>query len=359
MKLGILGGGQLARMLTLAAYPLGIRTVCLDPNPQACAGEVTDLIVGEFTNPSALSQFLADVDCVTLETENIPLTSLEFILKTKPLYPSAKALEITQDRLYEKKFLRSLQIPTVAFQPIRTEDELTQAVADLGLPAVLKTRRFGYDGKGQYILRDLLDISDSWRLYQSYPLILEEFVSFESEFSLISVRNKHGEIRFYPLIRNKHVQGILYSSEAPFNNETLQQEAERYAREILETLQYIGVFTIEFFYDGKKLIANEMAPRVHNSGHWTIEGAYTSQFENHLRAICDLPLGSTNIIAHSFLLNCIGQMLPIQSCLAIPGVHYHQYGKASHPGRKLGHITLIDANVDDYQKSKNNLLKLC
>lgn len=358
MKLGILGGGQLARMLALAAYPLGIRTLCLDPNPKACAGDVADLMVGEFTDKSALCQFLSDVDCVTLETENIPLSCAEFVLKTRPLYPTAKALEIAQDRLHEKSLFKSLHIPTPAFLSVESAEELTRAVSDLGLPAVLKTRRFGYDGKGQYVLRTQSDISKSWHCLQTQSLILEEFISFEYELSLIAVRNKNGEIRFYPLTQNHHIKGILYSSEAPFNNHALQQEAQNHAIQILDALQYVGVLTIEYFYDGNKLIANEIAPRVHNSGHWTIEGAYTSQFENHLRAICDLPLGNTEVMGHCFLLNCIGEMLPPKSYLHIPGLHYHTYGKTPRPNRKLGHITLVDLNLERYQKNKQILAKI-
>lgn len=358
MKLGILGGGQLARMLALAAYPLGIRTLCLDPSPKACAGDVADLIVGEFTDEYALRQFLVNADCVTIETENIPLSCAEFILKTHSLYPSAKALEIAQDRLHEKSFFKSLHISTPAFISVNSEEELTCAVSDLKLPAVLKTRRFGYDGKGQYVLRSQSDVSKSWRFLQTQSLILEEFISFEYELSLIAVRNKNGETHFYPLIQNHHVKGILHSSEAPFNNPVLQQEAQRHAIQILDALQYVGVITIEYFYDGNKLIANEMAPRVHNSGHWTIEGAHTSQFENHLRAIFDLPLGSTEVSGHCFLVNCIGEMLPAKSCLHIPGVHYHTYGKTPRPGRKLGHVTLVDADLERYRKSKQALSKI-
>lgn len=358
MKLGILGGGQLARMLALAAYPLGITTSCLDPNPKACAGDVTDLIVAEFTDESALRQFLVDVDCVTIENENIPMSCAEFVSKSRPLYPSANALEIAQDRLHEKSFFKSLQIPTPVFVSVKSEEELMRAVSDLGLPAVLKTRRFGYDGKGQCVLRDQSDISKSWRLLQTQSLILEEFISFEYELSLIAVRNKRGKTHFYPLVKNHHVNGILCSSEAPFNNNALQQVAQNHAIKMLDALQYVGVFTIEYFYDGNKLIVNEIAPRVHNSGHWTIEGAHTSQFENHLRAICDLPLGSTETIGHCFLINCIGEMLTAKSCLHIPGVHYHAYGKTPQPGRKLGHITLVDTNLECYQKSKQTLSEI-
>ncbi|KTD69277.1 phosphoribosylaminoimidazole carboxylase ATPase subunit [Legionella steelei] len=358
MKLGILGGGQLARMLALAAYPLGIDTVCLDPSPDACAGDLTKLIVAEFNDELALKQFLAEVDCVTIETENIPLSCAELVATMRPFYPSTQALKITQDRLYEKNFFRSLNIPTPRFLPVESEHDLVQSLSDIGMPAVLKTRQFGYDGKGQYVLRGQSDISKSWNMLGNQPLILEELISFENEFSLIAVRNKKCETNFYPLIKNHHKKGILHFSEAPVHHRDLQQEAQTYALKILEALDYVGVLTIEFFYRGNQLIANEIAPRVHNSGHWTIEGAYTSQFENHLRALFDLPLGSTEVTGSCLLLNCIGNLLPLESCLSIPGVHYHAYGKKPRIARKVGHVTLVDTHWERYAKSKDMLLQL-
>ena len=342
MKLGILGGGQLARMLALAAHPLGIHTVCIDPNPEACARDVTEVITAEFTDESALHQFLRAVDVVTYETENIPLSCAEKVAKDRPLYPSLETLRIAQDRLHEKTFFKSLQIPTPDFFPVGSESELSEAVIQAGLPSMLKTRRMGYDGKGQRLLKTSSDISESWNSLQNSELILEEFIRFEFETSLISVRNKQGDIRFYPLTRNEHRHGILRSSEAPLHNHALVQQAQNAATQVLETLDYVGVLAIEFFYDGQRLLVNEMAPRVHNSGHWTIEGAQTSQFENHLRAVFNLPLGSTEVLGQVFMLNCIGEMPDIQSCLSIPGAHYHTYGKIPRPNRKLGHVTLVD-----------------
>ena len=351
MKLGILGGGQLARMLALAAYPLGIRTVCIDPNPEACARDVTEVITAEFTDESALHQFLSAVDVVTYETENIPLSCAGKVAQERPLYPSLETLRIAQDRLHEKTFFQSLQIPTPAFFPIGSAPELSQAVIQTGLPSMLKTRRMGYDGKGQRLLKTSADIGESWNSLQNPELILEEFIQFEYETSLISVRNKQGDMRFYPLTRNEHRHGILRSSEAPLHHAALQQQAQSYATQVLETLDYVGVLAIEFFYDGQRLLANEMAPRVHNSGHWTIEGAQTSQFENHLRAVFNLPLGSTEALGQVFMLNCVGEMPDIQSCLSIPGAHYHAYGKIPRPNRKLGHVTLVDlkgSRLKDY-----------
>jgi len=356
MRVGILGGGQLARMLALAAYPLGIRTLCIDPNPDACAQPVAPVITAEFSDEKALSRFLKEVDVVTYETENIPIDCARYVANSHHLAPSVETLRIAQDRWQEKTFFQSLQIPTPPFAAITREAELSKAAQDLGLPAVLKTTRMGYDGKGQMLVKNPIDLSQAWSRFKDFSLILEGFIPFEYEVSLISVRNPAGEIRFYPLVRNLHIEGILRSSEAPLIHPTLQEQAQTYARRILENLNYVGVLAIEFFYHQQQLIANEMAPRVHNSGHWTIEGAQTSQFENHLRAIFDLPLGSTAATGHAFMLNCIGSMPPIQSCLRIPGVHYHAYGKQPRPHRKLGHITLIESKPDNYLKNKQLII---
>lgn len=358
MKLGILGAGQLARMLTLAAYPLGISTSCIDPNPESCAREVTSVITASFEDEHAIQQWLKSVDVVTYETENIPLTTAKYISNTHHLNPSMQTLEIAQDRLHEKTFFNSLQIPTTKFFAISSEDDLNNATAEIGFPCVLKTRRMGYDGKGQFVLKSRDDVPIAWQTLGSQSLILEQFIHFEFETSIIAVRNQKNEMVFYPLIRNHHVQGILRTSEAPLIHSQLQQAAQHYARQILQALNYVGVLTIEFFYDGKKLIANEMAPRVHNSGHWTIEGAQTSQFENHLRALFHLPLGSTATTGYSFMRNCIGSMLSLESCLAVPGVHYHQYGKTPRKDRKVGHVTLVESNLEKYQESQKTLLEI-
>lgn len=356
MKLGILGGGQLARMLALAAYPLGIQILCLDPSPEACASQVAPVITADWSDETALQKLLNAADVITYETENIPLACTNFLAKTHTLLPSADILRIAQDRLQEKTFFQSLQIPTPQFAKINSIDQLHTAMEHLGFPAVLKTTRMGYDGKGQQVLKTPADITPAWSSLKNSTLILEKFIDFEYEVSLIAVRNRQGEIRFYPLVRNQHQQGILRWSEAPFNHAKLQAQAEQHAQRILETLNYIGVLTIEFFYDGQQLIANEMAPRVHNSGHWTIEGAQTSQFENHLRAIFNLPLGSTAVTGFAFMLNGIGCLPPISSCLKIPGVHFHTYGKAPRPNRKLGHITLVDADEPSFNQNKKTIL---
>ncbi|WP_115710372.1 5-(carboxyamino)imidazole ribonucleotide synthase [Legionella sainthelensi] len=358
MKLGILGGGQLAKMLVLAAHSLGIRTVCFSPDPNPCVRHLTHLISASFSDEKALTAFCNEVDCVTFETENIPLACAEFIAKNVPFYPSTKALQITQDRFLEKSFLNSLNIKTALFTAIETQDELQDAFISWNNSAILKTRRLGYDGKGQYVLHELSDLATAWGLMSSSDLILEQFVPFEEELSLIAVRNQCDEIQFYPLIKNQHHQGILQWSEAPLDNHLLQQKAQSIAKKILNCLNYVGIITIEFFHHDGELIVNEIAPRVHNSGHLTIEGAITSQFENHLRAIFSLPLGLSELMNNCFLVNCLGKMPPIQPCLEIPGVHYHDYGKKPYPKRKVGHITLVDKNHDRYQESKLKLIKM-
>jgi 5-(carboxyamino)imidazole ribonucleotide synthase len=357
MKLAILGGGQLAQMLSLAAYPLGIRTVCLDTNAAACSRDITTLLTGEFNDTALLDQLLADADAVTFETENIPLACAEYVASKKPLFPSRQALEVTQDRLHEKNFFQSLQVPTAPFFDITSEAELTKALEQTGFPAILKTRRLGYDGKGQFVVKSKADIATAWEQRKSAGLILEGFVNFDYEVSLISVRSQSGETAFYPLVRNHHESGILHHSDAPFAHAELQQLAQAHAEKILNELNYVGVLTIEFFFDGKQLIANEMAPRVHNSGHWTIEGAQTSQFENHIRAVCGLPLGSTEAIGQSFMLNLVGDIIDPENGPQLPGLHYHLYGKAPRPGRKLGHITLCDTDAERFIANRETLLQ--
>ncbi|RUR24289.1 5-(carboxyamino)imidazole ribonucleotide synthase [Legionella qingyii] len=358
MKLGILGGGQLAKMLVLAAHSLGIRTVCLSPDPNPCIRDITRLVSAPFCDEKALIELCNEVDCVTFETENIPFACAELIAEKVPFYPTTKALKITQDRLLEKSFLSSLGIKTARFAAIETQDELHDTFTSWNKRAILKTRRFGYDGKGQYAINELPDLAKAWDRLQSCDLILEQFVPFQDELSLIAVRNQRDEIHFYPLIRNQHAHGILQWSEAPLENNLLQQKAQTIAKKIMYSLEYVGVMTIEFFHQDGNLMVNEIAPRVHNSGHLTIEGAVTSQFENHLRAIFSLPLGNCELISNCLLVNCLGKMFPIHSCLKIPGVHYHDYGKSPYPNRKVGHITLIDRNRERYQNSKLKLIKI-
>lgn len=342
MIVGILGAGQLGRMLAIAGYPLGLRFRTLDLSSEAPAGPVSELTVADFNDTDALKRFARGLDLVTYEFENVPVDSARFLSRRAPVFPPPEALEVAQDRISEKTFFTRLGIPAPAFVAVTTWDDLKTALNEIGLPAVLKTRRFGYDGKGQFVLRKTEDVSLAWQSLSGVPLILESFVAFERELSILAVRSRSGETRFYPLVENHHQDGILRLSlcPAPGAGSVLQPEAEDYAGRALEALNYVGVLAIEFFQHEGHLLANEMAPRVHNSGHWTIEGAETSQFENHLRAILGLPLGSTSNVGHSAMLNIISTVPDNQKILSMPDVHLHLYGKESRPNRKLGHITL-------------------
>jgi len=342
MNVGILGGGQLGRMLALAGVPLGITCKVLDPAPNAPAAVVAQHIIGGFEDHAALDELAEGMDALTYEFENVPVESARYLADKVSVYPAPQALEAAQDRLTEKTFFKDRGIPTPTFLPVDSAEDLTAGLDQFGPPAILKTRRMGYDGKGQFALHQPNDLETAWAALNGQPLILEAFVNFERELSILAVRSRAGEIAFYPLVENHHREGILRLSLAPAPNltPTLQALAESYARRVLEDLDYVGVLAIEFFQVGDQLLANEMAPRVHNSGHWTIEGAVTSQFENHLRAVVGLPLGSTEARGYSAMFNLIGDVPVTDDVLSILNAHLHLYGKSPRPGRKLGHITL-------------------
>ncbi|MEX2281773.1 MAG: 5-(carboxyamino)imidazole ribonucleotide synthase [Gemmatimonadota bacterium] len=342
MHVGVLGGGQLGRMLALAGYPLGIRLRHLGGPHDTPAAEVAELMVGEYADPAALARFAHGLSVITYEWENVPVAATRLLAEHAPVYPPPAALEVSQDRLNEKTFFQQLGIDTPAFAAVDSAADLHTAVAALGLPAVLKTRRLGYDGKGQVVLRAAGDAAAALEQLGGRDLILEAFVPFDRELSVIAVRSVSGETRCYPLIENQHAEGILRLSLAPAPRCTseLQKTAESYALRVLDRLQYVGVLAIELFERNGELLANEMAPRVHNSGHWTIEGAETSQFENHLRAILDLPLGATRPLGWSAMLNLIGGFPDTRAVLERDGAHLHLYGKTARPGRKLGHVTI-------------------
>ena len=341
-SVGILGAGQLGRMLALAGYPLGVRPRFLDPSEDACAGQLAEHIAADYDDSAALERFAEGLDVVTYEFENVPVETARLLAERVPLYPPPGALEVAQDRLAEKRFFRDQGIHTPPFVPVSTREELQKALRTLGTPAVLKTRRFGYDGKGQVVIGSDREADAAWAALGGSPLILEGFVRFSRELSLLAVRGLDGEMAFYPLVENHHSEGILRLSIAPAPGVTgeMQAGAEGYARRVMEALSYVGVLAIELFQVEGELLANEMAPRVHNSGHWTIEGAETSQFENHLRAILGLPLGSTAPRGYSAMLNIIGDPPDTASVLRLPNSHLHLYGKAPRSGRKIGHITL-------------------
>lgn len=348
MTVGILGGGQLGRMLALAGYPLGLRFRCFDPAPAAPAGHLAEHIQSEYEDLDALGRFAEGLDVVTYEFERVPVASARFLNERVTVYPPPAALEAGQDRLVEKSFFQDLRIPTPPFLPVDSKEDLANALDRIGFPAVLKTRRFGYDGKGQAILRQPEDAEMAWETLGKYSLLLEGFVQFEREVSVLAIRGRQGETAFYPVVENHHRDGMLRLSLAPAPGATaeLQAKAQDYATRVLDALDYVGVLALEFFQKDGQLVANEMAPRVHNSGHWTIEGAETSQFENHLRAILGLPLGSTDTSGYTAMVNIVGTIPDPREVLQLPGAHLHLYGKSPAPSRKLGHITLRARNAD-------------
>jgi len=357
MTIGILGGGQLGYMLALAGYPLGLHFRFLDPSPEAPVGRIAHRVTAEYTDESALEKFAHGLEVVTYEFENVPVQAARFLAERVPVYPPASALEEAQNRLREKQLFRRLGISTTEFAQIAKWDDLDGAIRQVGLPAIVKTCRMGYDGKGQWLLRTTEDVEKARPELPTVPLILERFVPFSREVSILGVRSLNGETAFYPLLENHHRGGILRLSLAPAPNVPpgLQQSAEEAGRKVLEALGYAGVLCIEFFEVGGKLLANEMAPRVHNSGHWSIEGAVTSQFENHLRAILGMPLGSTATIGLSAMVNLIGELPDAEEVLRVQNTHLHLYGKLPRPGRKLGHVTVRADKLERLQQRLRDL----
>ena len=345
MVVGILGGGQLARMLALSGAPLGLRFLVLDNTSDACAGQFVPMVVGDYRDEKALAEFASKVDVATFDFENVPAESAQWLAERIPVFPSPRALAIAQDRLAEKNLFRELGISVAPFADISSREDLQNAIEKIGLPCILKTRRLGYDGKGQFRIKTPDDINLAWDALGAQALtvglILEAFVPFQREISVVAVRGRNGEFRAWPLTENWHENGVLSASLAPATDcEALQDTALAYAERVAEALDYVGVFALELFLKDGKLFANEMAPRVHNSGHWTIEGAETSQFENHLRAVLGLPLGSTAAIGTSCMLNWIGEMPSSLPVLSNAHGHWHDYGKLPRIGRKVGHATL-------------------
>lgn len=345
MKIGVLGAGQLGQMLALSGYPLSNRFSFFDTtgSPSAEIGET-------LCDPSGdqLESFLSQVDLVTYEFEHLPLDLVKRVAERKALYPGVEALRVCQNREAEKALFDRLNIPVAAYRVVESAEQLAQACQVLmqqGAAAVVaKSITEGYDGKGQAVLKDPSEAETAWQQIGHSRLIVEAFVDFVREVSIIAVRGRQGDVVFYPLAENHHAEGILRYSLAPLPDVTdaVQHQAEAYIHQLLDSLDYVGVLTLELFQcaDGR-LLANEMAPRVHNSGHWTQNGSITSQFENHLRAIQALPLGSTKAIKPTCMINIIGQMGDTQHILALEGVHLHLYGKSERPGRKLGHINVV------------------
>jgi 5-(carboxyamino)imidazole ribonucleotide synthase len=339
MIVGVLGAGQLARMIALAGYPLGVDFIFLDPSADACANSLGEHLHGDYNDPRLLAQLAERADVVTYEFENVPADVAEFLASHTQVHPAPKALAVAQDRLIEKAFFHDIDIPVSAYAAVDSFESLEQAMSIIGWPAILKSCTMGYDGKGQSLLKSIDDLKPAWEQLAGVLGVVEAFVPFNREVSIIAARNVSGATVFYPLSQNLHRGGILRVSES-CDNDPMQQQAEIYISRLMEALDYVGVMALELFEINGKLIANEFAPRVHNSGHWTIEGAETSQFENHLRAILDLPLGATTAVGKAAMVNFIGGLPETEELLAVPHAHLHLYDKAPRKGRKVAHATI-------------------
>ncbi len=354
---GIVGGGQLARMLAIAGIPLNLNFAFLDPSGDSCAAPLGTYLKGAYDDSEYLSYIAKHADVVTYEFENVPDSSVKYLSSHVPVFPSPDALAVARDRLHEKNLFTQLAIPTVPYEAVNSLGGLNTAVEKIGFPSILKTRVFGYDGKGQRILYGPEDISPAWNDFGDFPMVLERMVDFDRELSCIAVRARDGKTAFYPPSQNVHQKGILRVAwSRPEDKMTLQ--IQEYTLKVLDKLDYVGVLAIEFFQVGNVLLANEIAPRVHNSGHWTIEGAQTSQFENHLRAILGLPLGTTEPVGFTAMINCIGQVPDMEAVMKIPGAHFHWYGKKLLKGRKIGHITIRSENQEDLEIHVNKVIRV-
>ena len=357
-RIGIVGAGQLGRMLALAAYPLGIHSLFLDRAADTPGGQVAPILVGDLEDPQKLEQLARQSNVVTFDWENISGSALAPLASITEVRPPRAALEVSQDRISEKALFRKLKIPVTPHAAIDSQAQLLKAVRELGSPGILKTRRLGYDGKGQFVLRGAQSIDAAWEALGGAGLIYEKFQRFSREVSIIAARSAAGKIVFYPLSCNTHGNGVLRYGIAPFASPQLERAAQSYIKRVLNALSYVGVLAIEFFVVAGRLMANEMAPRVHNSGHWTIEGCATSQFQNHVRAICDLPLGSSRALGHTAMINFLGTMPDRDALLTIDGLSYHDYGKQARPGRKVGHCTILKKHARDRDQALKRALKL-
>ncbi|MGI9272812.1 MAG: 5-(carboxyamino)imidazole ribonucleotide synthase [Woeseiaceae bacterium] len=345
MRIGIIGAGQLGQMLGFAARDLGMQCLFVDPADNPPAAVCGTVLQADFDDPTALATLARDCDVVTYEFENVPVDALQHIVDRVPVYPPPDALRHAQDRLVEKRLFDSLSIPLPAYHQVDSLSDLHAAANSVGLPLVLKTRRLGYDGKGQFVVRQPEDIALAWEQLGAQALIAEAWVEFDFEVSAIGARNVAGDVINFPLTQNKHAGGILHTSRAPIANTIIAAQAERYMTDLLEHLNYVGVLALELFVVGDQCFANEFAPRVHNSGHWSIEGADTSQFSAHLLAISDSDLPVPALSGHAGMLNLIGE-IPERARKLTYGI-LHDYGKEPRPGRKLGHITVVADSAAD------------
>jgi 5-(carboxyamino)imidazole ribonucleotide synthase len=345
--IGILGGGQLGRMLALAAAQLGFKCHVFAPNPDSPAFDVVHRVtVADYTDTQALDRFAGNVDVVTYEFENVPAETATFLAARVPVLPDPQVLATTQDRLAEKIFVSGLGIPTADFATVAEPGELAAVIERIGRPAVLKTRRFGYDGKGQATIRGGTDPQAAWREVGGQPCILEAFVPFEREVSVVAARGRDGQVECFDVTENEHRDHILKVSRVPAAVSTVAaDQAKQIAEAIAEAFDYVGVLAVEMFVQrgGVELLVNEIAPRVHNSGHWTLDGASVSQFEQHIRAVAGWPLAKPIRRGRVEMTNLIGtEVEDFQRWLDVPGAAVHLYGKAAvRPGRKMGHVTRV------------------
>lgn len=355
---GVIGAGQLGQMLGFAGRSLDLDFVFLDPATDPPARVTGHVIQQPFDSASALAMLAERADVLTYEFENVPVDAVEKLACKMPVFPPASALRQSQDRLLEKQLFESLHIPVPAWQAVDSLDDLQSAIRTIGCPLVLKTRRFGYDGKGQAVIRSDADAISAWQRFGGTPLIAEQCIHFDREISVIGARGMNGETALFPLVENQHQEGILRVSRAPVSCEGIEQTATRYLEDLLAHLDYVGVLALELFVVGDRVLANEFAPRVHNSGHWTIEGAATSQFENHLRAILGRPLGDPGASGHAAMINLIGTMPKDFAALTRSGFQVHDYGKKPRPGRKLGHLTTVAGSAFERERHLSEALKL-
>lgn len=348
--IGILGGGQLGRMLALAAAPLGFRCHIYDPDPDAPAKAVTNLATeAAYTDEAALDAFAASVDVATYEFENIPVAAVERLNERVPVWPGARALSVAQDRLAEKDFVNGVGGRTAPYHPVENEDDGRKAGKRLGYPYVLKTRRFGYDGKGQVMVEDSEAVPASLARLGGKDLIAEGFIPFERELSVVLAREQDGAIQSFPVVENKHRDHILDQTIAPADiSLDVGREAGRIAEALVRELGYVGVLAVEMFDVGGRILVNEIAPRVHNSGHWTMDACAMGQFEAHIRAITGLPLPGVGMHSRAVMKNLLGDEILERDTLAQEqNLCFHDYGKTeARPGRKMGHVTRLYPLLD-------------
>jgi 5-(carboxyamino)imidazole ribonucleotide synthase len=353
--LGMLGGGQLGRMFTIAARTMGYNVVVLDPDPDSPAGKLaTDHVCADYRDPTALEYLARTCDAVSTEFENVPAATLEWLAQRCIVRPGARAVSITQDRIHEKTFLRDARFPTAPFALIREAADLEAGIARVGAPAVLKVSRFGYDGKGQARVANLEQARAAWESMKREPCVLERLVPLDVELSVVLARGVDGKLASYPVCENAHANGILDVTVVPARvGAALAAEAEDIAERIAGKLEYAGVMAVEFFVSGRTLAVNEIAPRPHNSGHYTLDACVTTQFEQQVRALCGLPLGETRLLSPVVMVNLLGDLWtqgtpPWQQLLAHPGAKLHLYGKSeARPGRKMGHYNLLAPSVEE------------